>query len=258
MGLDRASDRGPSSRGEFVEPVLRGFCDWAESIGELGLWIDLVLLGGTKLHVHRLRTQVTAVGAGELPCLPLPGNPLDGPFGVVVGQADAVGLDESDEKFPEPENVVHGLGHGVCQDSFRRSAVILSSRSASSGTGGSSLCSRPDGHHMICDQEVQRTQRHSALPPGRPPSTSRNRRLPARNGCAGSSAAGTGLTSLEKLGPCQVGVGPAAWHGAGGWLIFSQSRQVNISRTVWITFQRCGTASSVSVISSPIFDNFRQ
>jgi len=27
-----------------------------------------------------------------------------------------------------------------------------------------------------------------------------------------------------------------AWKGAGGWLIFSQSRQVNFSRTVWITF----------------------
>jgi hypothetical protein len=27
-----------------------------------------------------------------------------------------------------------------------------------------------------------------------------------------------------------------AWKGAGGWLILSQSRQVNFSRTVWITF----------------------
>jgi hypothetical protein len=27
-----------------------------------------------------------------------------------------------------------------------------------------------------------------------------------------------------------------AWNGAGGWLIFSQSRQLNFSRTVWITF----------------------
>jgi len=44
-----------------------------------------------------------------------------------------------------------------------------------------------------------------------------------------------------------------AWNGAGGWLIFSQSRQVNFSRIVWITFQVRGTSSSVSVMSSPIF-----
>jgi len=38
-----------------------------------------------------------------------------------------------------------------------------------------------------------------------------------------------------------IRLGPAhprgiAWNGAGGWLIFSQARQVNFSRTVWITF----------------------
>ena len=41
------------------------------------------------------------------------------------------------------------------------------------------------------------------------------------------------------------------WNGAGGWLIFSQSRQVNFSRTVWITFHWRGITSSVSVMSSP-------
>ncbi len=44
-----------------------------------------------------------------------------------------------------------------------------------------------------------------------------------------------------------------AWKGAGDWLIFSQSRQVNFSRTVWITFHWRGITSSVSVTSSPIF-----
>src|ERR1700731_396494 len=42
-----------------------------------------------------------------------------------------------------------------------------------------------------------------------------------------------------------------AWKGAGGWVIFSQDRQVNFSRTVWITFHWRGTISRVSVISSP-------
>jgi hypothetical protein len=39
--------------------------------------------------------------------------------------------------------------------------------------------------------------------------------------------------------------------GAGAWLIFSQSRQVNFSRTCWITFHCRGMTSSVSVMSSP-------
>ena len=41
------------------------------------------------------------------------------------------------------------------------------------------------------------------------------------------------------------------WNGAGAWLIFSQSRQVNFSRTCWITFHWRGITSSVSVTSSP-------
>src|ERR1700692_2308934 len=41
------------------------------------------------------------------------------------------------------------------------------------------------------------------------------------------------------------------WNGAGGWVILSQDRQVNFSRTVWITFHWRGTTSSVSVIVSP-------
>ena len=44
-----------------------------------------------------------------------------------------------------------------------------------------------------------------------------------------------------------------AWNGAGGWLISSQSRQVNFSRTVSITLKRRGISSSVSVTSSPSF-----
>jgi hypothetical protein len=46
-----------------------------------------------------------------------------------------------------------------------------------------------------------------------------------------------------------------AWKGAGGWLIFSHSWQVNFSRTVSITLKRRGISSSVSVTSSPSFDN---
>ena len=44
--------------------------------------------------------------------------------------------------------------------------------------------------------------------------------------------------------------------GAGGWLIFSQARQENFSRTCWMTFHWRGTTSSVSVTSSPILRKF--
>src|SRR5262249_33841319 len=52
------------------------------------------------------------------------------------------------------------------------------------------------------------------------------------------------------------GLGPArprgsTANGAGAWLIFSQSRQVNFSRTICTTFHCRGTTSSRSVTSSP-------
>jgi hypothetical protein len=53
----------------------------------------------------------------------------------------------------------------------------------------------------------------------------------------------------SRLGPAQaLGI---TWKGAGAWLIVSQSRQENFSRTVSITFHRRGVVSSVCVTSSP-------
>jgi hypothetical protein len=46
------------------------------------------------------------------------------------------------------------------------------------------------------------------------------------------------------------------WNGAGGWVLVSQSRQENFSRTVWITYQCRGIISTVAMISSRNFDNF--
>jgi hypothetical protein len=63
---------------------------------------------------------------------------------------------------------------------------------------------------------------------------------------------------LEQHHRQQAGSGPAlaiTWNGAGAWLIFSQSRQENFSRTCWITFQDFGMTSSVSVMSSPSWDS---
>ena len=57
----------------------------------------------------------------------------------------------------------------------------------------------------------------------------------------------------RKLDPAQPrGV---TWNGAGGCVIFSQSRQANLSRTVWMTFHERGITSSVSVTSSPSLES---
>lgn len=46
-----------------------------------------------------------------------------------------------------------------------------------------------------------------------------------------------------------------AWNGAGGWVIVSQSRQMNFSRTVSMTLKLRGISSSVRVTSSPSLDS---
>ena len=66
----------------------------------------------------------------------------------------------------------------------------------------------------------------------------------------------TGSATYASVVVLALLLGPAhprgiAWNGAGGWLIFSQARQVNFSRTVWITFHCRGITSRVSVTSSP-------
>ena len=53
----------------------------------------------------------------------------------------------------------------------------------------------------------------------------------------------------QRLGPAEPRA--SAWKDAGPWLILSHSRQVNFSRTCWITFHCRGMTSSVSVMSSP-------
>jgi hypothetical protein len=45
------------------------------------------------------------------------------------------------------------------------------------------------------------------------------------------------------------------WNGAGGWVMVSQVRQENRSRTVWMTFHLIGSISKVSVMSSPSLDS---
>ena len=96
---------------EFVEPALRRPGDAAEDIGEPGLRVDVVELGGADEGVHRRRPRAAAVGAGEQPRLSAQGNPSERPFGGIVREADAAVVEEAGEELPAPEHVIHGLGH---------------------------------------------------------------------------------------------------------------------------------------------------
>lgn len=58
------------------------------------------------------------------------------------------------------------------------------------------------------------------------------------------------MIMASRLGPAQPR--GMLWNGAGACEIVSQSRQLNLSRTVSITFHWRGITSRVRVTSSPI------
>jgi len=64
--------RNPVQGKEFVESALRGLRDAAENIGEPGLRIDVVELGGADQRVDRGRPDAAAVGASAMEWTPLP------------------------------------------------------------------------------------------------------------------------------------------------------------------------------------------
>ena len=129
---------------------------------------------------------------------------------------------------------------------------------ASTGTVVSSPCSRSAAKHMGLEPLEQRLQHGAAgadlVGQGRQAQAARPRGRSAR---PGGSAAGAGRTSRTGSSPAGWGRPSRAaitWNGAGAWLIVSQSRQENFSRTCWITFHWRGITSSVSVTSSPSLD----
>ena len=52
---------------EFVQPELRLLGDAGENVGELGLRVDVVELGGADERVHHRRPRAASIGAGEEP-----------------------------------------------------------------------------------------------------------------------------------------------------------------------------------------------
>ena len=77
----------PVPREEFVELALRRPGDAVEDVGEPGLRIDIVELGGADERVHRRRPHAAAVGTGEQPRLPAQSDTAQCPFGGVVRKA---------------------------------------------------------------------------------------------------------------------------------------------------------------------------
>ena len=74
--------------------------DAGEHVGEPGLRIDVVELGGLDQRVDRRGALAAAIGAGEQPVLAAQGDAAQRALGGVVGQADAAVIEEAGEGGP--------------------------------------------------------------------------------------------------------------------------------------------------------------
>lgn len=82
--------------------------DAGEHIGQPGLRIDVVKLGGDDEAVQQCGPLATAIGTGEQPGLAAEGQPAQRPIGGVVAEADPAIVEEAAEGGPALEHVVHG------------------------------------------------------------------------------------------------------------------------------------------------------
>jgi hypothetical protein len=132
---------------------------------------------------------------------------------------------------------------------------------ASTGTGVSSPCSRPVASTCAAIRSCSGFSTAAAVPTwsARVDKLSGTPSRAKRSACRFSGWCWPNFsnrTVASRLGPTQPR--RVAWNGAGGWLIVSQARQENRSRTVWITFHWRGITSSVSVIVSPSLHNLSE
>ena len=100
----------PIPRQQFVEFLDGMFGDAGQDVGEPGLRIDVVDLGGDDQAVHGGGALAAAIGAAEQPGLSAQGDAAQRALGGIVGQADAAIIEEAGERGPALEHVVHGLG----------------------------------------------------------------------------------------------------------------------------------------------------
>ena len=88
---------------EFVEPGLWQVGDAVENIGEPGLRVDVVELGGADERVHHSRPLAAAIGAGEEPGSSPETQGPQRALGGVVRQADSTVVEEAGEAAPSLE-----------------------------------------------------------------------------------------------------------------------------------------------------------
>ena len=69
--------------------------DPGQYVGEPGLWIDVVELGGLDQRQHDRGAFAAAVGAGEQPCFSSKSNAAQCAFGGAVADADAPSAKEA-------------------------------------------------------------------------------------------------------------------------------------------------------------------
>ena len=84
--------------------------DAGEHVGEPGLRIDVVELGGDDQAVDDGGALAAAVGAGEQPCLAAERDAAQRSLGGIVGEADPAVVEEAGEGGPARQHVVDGLG----------------------------------------------------------------------------------------------------------------------------------------------------
>ena len=103
-GHGQAASAQPAGRPvpgqQLVEPGGGVIGDAGEDVGEPGLRVDVVELGGDDQGVHEGGALTAAIGAGEEPGLAAEGDAAQRALGGVVGQADAAVVEEAGEARP--------------------------------------------------------------------------------------------------------------------------------------------------------------
>jgi hypothetical protein len=83
---------------ELIQPADRVIGDAGEHIGEPGLRVDVVELGGLDQRVEDGGALPAAIGAAEQPRLAAERDAAQRPFGGIVRQADVAIIEEASER----------------------------------------------------------------------------------------------------------------------------------------------------------------
>lgn len=103
----------PVPRQEVIEAPSGVAGDAGEDIGQPGLGIDVVELGGLDQRVDHRGSLAAAIRAAEQPGLPAKWHAAQRTFGGIVGEADSAVVEEADEGVPAAQHVVYGFGQIV-------------------------------------------------------------------------------------------------------------------------------------------------